>query len=234
MIRDPLKLPLCLNQRIRPSDDTVIASEVNLTGRAHGNRRQRKEGDASAVFSLQIRYGRLCRIRILRDDIPHTPAESHVNCREITLRDANEIGDRSRDAAPPPLRRLQDGLHIPPEALIAVLYPPLKVKILSEAKELRIRLSKLCLAMLNHTAQFLNVFIKTTLFLRYALQILFGLCERVIFALTFCLCLHKGCATTLDFLLPTLLALIPLLRSIPRNCKPLPQARQYTLYGCAR
>ena len=142
MICDLLECALCLNERIGPADHSAIALPVNFVRWTHRNCCQRKEGNAPAIFSLQIGYGGLCCIRILRDDGSHTPAERDIYRCEIALRNADEIRDGSRNASAPRLSRLQNNLHPPTEALIAFLDTPLEVETLTDAKEFCIRLPK--------------------------------------------------------------------------------------------
>ena len=229
MIGDLLKSPLRLHKCIRPADYPVTAPQVNCTRLAHRDRRQRQECDTSAIFALQIGDGSLRCIRILRDDIAHAPAERHVNCREIALRDADEIGDRSGDIFAPTLLCLQDNLHIPPEAFIAVLHAPLKIKALPYAQELRIRLPQLRLITINRTTKVSNLCMKLISFLRELLHLLLREVDSVIDVREFALRRRKEILTpcTLLLLLPVLLRM----RRIPSDGKLLPQTRQYPLYG---
>ena len=211
----------------------MIASEVDLTRRTHGNRRQRKEGNAPSILSLQVGYGGLRRIRILRDDVPHTPAECHVDCRKISLWNADEVGDGSGNPAAPSLRYLQDGLYVTPEPLIAVLHTSLKVKALTDAKKLCIRLPQLRFLTLDCTAQLLSLRMQALTFLRQAPHILFRKrnCLPLVCEFTFRRRKEGTAALHFNFLL--CLSRIPLLRSGPSHGKLLSQPRQYTLYGSA-
>ena len=154
MICDLSKSILGLDERICPADHAAIAPKIDFTRLTHCNCRQWKECDTSAVFALQIGYGSLCRVRVLCDNISHTPTERNIDCCKIALWYTNEIGNRSGNTSAPPLRRLQDNLHIPPESLIAVLHTSLKIETLTDAKEFRLRFTRLYLITLDCSAQF--------------------------------------------------------------------------------
>ena len=219
MICDLPKSILDLDERICPADHAAIAPKIDFTRLTHCNCRQWKEGDTPTIFALQIGDGSLCRVRILCDNISHTPTERNINGCKIALWYTNEISDRSGNTSAPPFRRLQDGLHIPPESLIAVLHTPLKVKALTNAEEFCIRLPKQCLITLDRSAQRLGFTIQSIAFLRYALRILFRKDNFLPLVLKFIFDRCKEYTAALHFCRLLRLAFIPLLCSVPSNGK---------------
>ena len=231
MICDLPESILGMDERICPADHAAIAPQIDFTRLTHCNCRQWKEGDTTTIFALQIGYGSLCRVRVLCDNISHAPAERNIDGCKIALWYTNEIGNRSGNTSAPPFRCLQDGLHIPPESLIAVLHTPLKIKALTDTKDFRLRLPKLSLITLDCSAQLLGFTVQSIAFLRDALHILFRKDNFLPLVLKFIFDRCKECTAALHFCRLLLLAFIPLLCSAPSYGKLLSQTRQYTLYG---
>ena len=234
MIDNLLKTAFCLDKCICPANDALAAALIDFTRTAHRNCRQRQKGNTSPVFPLQIRYGRFCRIRILCDNISHTPAKRHINRQKITLRNADEIGNRPGNAVPPTFRRLKNGLHISPKALIAILHTLLKIKRLADTCAFQIRCPKCCLPVFDCFAKILCSHSEAISFLRYVLQFFCSKINLPQFTFKFVLHVCKKTASALIFFLLLPPILITCTYSIQSNCKFLTQPCQYVLYSNTR
>ena len=121
MIHGSLKPLLRRDQRIRPTDGTPDAAEINVIRTLNDDGGKRKKGHASPVPPLEAADRRLRRLRIIRDNVAHTAAKCNFNRGQITLRDADQIGNGAKNTAAPALLCLQHHLYVFAKSLIAFL-----------------------------------------------------------------------------------------------------------------